>query len=41
MTFQEALKTRLDIINPTKKQLNEFIYSKNPEHILTPGIPYV
>jgi len=39
MTFQEALKMRLDVINPTKEQLTEFINSKNPEHILTPGIP--
>ena len=39
MTFQEALKIRLDIINPSQKQLDEFIQSKNPAIILTPGIP--
>ncbi len=39
VTFQEALKMRLDIINITQQQLSDFIESKNPEEILTPGIP--
>lgn len=41
VTFQEALKMRLDIINITQQQLSDFIESKNPEEILTPGIPWV
>ncbi|CAG9786880.1 unnamed protein product [Diatraea saccharalis] len=36
MTFQEALKKRLDIIRPTVSQIREYI-EKNPVH-LTPGV---
>ncbi|RVE50925.1 hypothetical protein evm_004492 [Chilo suppressalis] len=36
MTFQEALKKRLDIIRPTVSQIREYI-DKNPVH-LTPGV---
>lgn len=36
MTFQEALKLRLDIIQPTLSQVREFIKTKPPT--LTPGI---
>lgn len=40
MTFQEALKARLEIINPSLKQLTEFNNSKNPADLFTPGIRY-
>ncbi|KRT79466.1 hydrolase [Oryctes borbonicus] len=36
MTFQEALKLRLDIIQPTLSQLRQFIQTKPPT--LSPGI---
>lgn len=36
VTFQEALKLRLDIIKPTISQVKDFIKTKPPT--LTPGI---
>ena len=41
MTFQEALRARLQIIHPSLKQLTEFNESKNIAEILTPGVQYV
>lgn len=38
VTFQEALKARLDLIHPTLLQLEEFNNSKRPEDVFTPGI---
>ena len=40
VTFQEALKARLEIINPSLKQLTEFNNSKDPADLFTPGIRY-
>lgn len=39
MTFQEALKLRLDIIKPSLSQVKEFIKTQPPT--LTPGVKYV
>lgn len=39
MTFQEALKLRLNIIQPTLLQVKEFIKTQPPT--LTPGIKYL
>lgn len=36
MTFQEALRRRLDIINPSQKQIKEFV-KKHPS-TLSPGV---
>lgn len=36
MTFQESLKIRLDIIQPSVQQIKDFIRTKPPN--LTPGI---
>ena len=38
VTFQEALRARLDIIHPSLHQMTSFNNSKNPADILTPGI---
>ncbi|KAK9737282.1 hypothetical protein QE152_g10833 [Popillia japonica] len=39
MTFQEALKLRLNIIQPTLQQVRQFIQTKPPT--LSPGIKYL
>lgn len=36
MTFQEALRRRLDIINPSQRQIKEFV-KKHPS-TLSPGV---
>lgn len=36
MTFQEALKLRLDIIQPTIQQIKDFLKKSPPT--LTPGV---
>lgn len=36
MTFQEALRRRLEIINPTQKQIREFINTR--PSTLSPGV---
>lgn len=38
VTFQEALKARLEIICPSEMEMAVFNSSKNPVDILTPGI---
>lgn len=38
MTFQEALKLRLDIIEPTFEQIKDFLKRSPPT--LTPGVRY-
>ena len=38
VTFQEALRSRLSIINPSLQQLTDFNNLKEPAQILTPGI---
>ena len=41
VTFRESLTTRLNMIKPSKQQLQDFIESQNIEDVLTPGVTYV
>ncbi len=39
VTFQEALRARLDLFRPSLKQVTEFVrLEMNPEKTLTPGV---
>ena len=41
ITFRESLRTRLNMIKPSRQQLRDFIESQSIEDVLTPGVTYV
>ena len=41
VTFRESLRMRLNMIKPSRQQLQDFIESQNIEDILTPRVMYV
>lgn len=41
VTFRESLRMRLNMIKPSRQQLQDFIESQNIEDVLTPGVTYV
>jgi hypothetical protein len=38
VTFREALSARLDIVQPTQQQVEDFVASRSPQLLLTEGI---
>lgn len=41
ITFRDSLTMRLNMIKPSRQQLQDFIESQNVEDVLTPGVTYV
>ena len=41
VTFRESLRMRLNMIKPSRQQLQDFIESQTIEDVLTPGVTYV